>query len=465
MAKCSLCGKHSLWKKTSDGLCVKCAETLFQKNLADMKVKLSAVQDSYYETNRAKEKAEQDLAELSSKHAELESSVTPEMWNAAELRKLIARLSAEHAQMQAALAADREKLESLHSEILVAGDTLEMESYSLYKPEYDFAHSDDYKAKLDQIRAEQKKMLKDGTAAKCDTAWEVRGSKAEGKKFANEIVKLFLRAFNNECEAAVRDVKFSNFDRCEKRIEKAYEEINKLGKVNTVSITHSYCLLKHKELRLAYEYALKKQEEKEEQAEIRRQQREQAKLEKEIAEARKAAEKERQHYEQALAAIDAQITTCDDAAHKAELMARRSEIRDGLEGVETKLEDIDYRQANQRAGYVYIISNIGAFGENVYKIGMTRRLNPMERVDELGDASVPFAFDVHAMIFSADAPSLEAALHRAFEDKRINKVNPRREYFHVTLDEIKAVVRENHDKSVEFIDVPSAEQYRQSIRM
>ena len=129
------------------------------------------------------------------------------------------------------------------------------------------------------------------------------------------------------------------------------------------------------------------------------------------------------------------------------------------------MKDIDYREANQRAGYVYIISNIGSYGENIFKIGMTRRLDPTERVSELGDASVPFNFDIHAMIFSDDAPALEAALHRAFEDRKLNMVNTRREFFNVTLDEIKEVVKKNFDKTVEFVDVPDADQYRISLKM
>ena len=129
------------------------------------------------------------------------------------------------------------------------------------------------------------------------------------------------------------------------------------------------------------------------------------------------------------------------------------------------IKDIDYRESNAKAGYVYIISNIGAFGENIYKIGMTRRLDPQERIDELSDASVPFNFDIHAMIFSDNAPALEAALHKAFENKKLNMVNQRREFFNVTLDEIKAVVMKNFDKSVEFIEVPEAEQYRTSLKM
>ena len=127
------------------------------------------------------------------------------------------------------------------------------------------------------------------------------------------------------------------------------------------------------------------------------------------------------------------------------------------------MEDIDYREANKKAGYVYIISNIGSFGKDVYKIGMTRRLEPMDRVDELGDASVPFKFDVHAMIFSDDAPKLEAALHHAFDNKKVNMINNRKEFFNVKLEEIEQVVKENHDKLVEFIKTPDAEQYRESM--
>ena len=147
------------------------------------------------------------------------------------------------------------------------------------------------------------------------------------------------------------------------------------------------------------------------------------------------------------------------------MLIKKSELENQLKDIDRAIKDIDYREANQRAGYVYIISNIGAFGENVYKIGMTRRLDPQDRVDELGDASVPFNFDVHAMIFSDDAPALETALHKAFEDRKLNMVNTRREFFNVTLDEIKEVVKENFDKTVEFVDVPDAEQFRVSQKM
>ena len=147
------------------------------------------------------------------------------------------------------------------------------------------------------------------------------------------------------------------------------------------------------------------------------------------------------------------------------MIDKKGEIEAHLGTIDDNIKNIDYREANKRAGYVYIISNIGSFGENVYKIGMTRRLEPMDRISELGDASVPFNFDVHAMIFSDDAPALESALHHAFERNKVNMINTRREFFKVSLDEIKAVVREHFDKTVEFINIPEAEQYRESLML
>lgn len=211
-------------------------------------------------------------------------------------------------------------------------------------------------------------------------------------------------------------------------------------------------------------FQIQKQREKEQKAELRAQQREEARLQKELKEQRKNIDKERKHYEQALSNINHQISTASDD-NIEDLNQKKEEIIQSLSEIDTKIKDIDYREANQKAGYVYVISNIGSFGEGIYKIGMTRRLNPQDRVDELGDASVPFKFDVHAMIFSEDAPALEAALHRAFEDRKLNLVNQRREFFRVSLDEIKDVVKNNFDKTVEFVDVPDADQYRISLKL
>ena len=201
---------------------------------------------------------------------------------------------------------------------------------------------------------------------------------------------------------------------------------------------------------------------KEAQKAARAEMREAARLQKEIEAQRKKIEKEQTHYQTAYDRLMKQLEhSPDDEA----LLSKKAELENQLKDIDKAIKDIDYREANQRAGYVYVISNIGAFGPDVYKIGMTRRLDPQDRVDELGDASVPFNFDVHAMIFSDDAPALETALHKAFEDRKLNMVNTRREFFHVTLNEIKDVVKKNFDKTVEFIDVPDAEQYRISLKM
>ena len=219
----------------------------------------------------------------------------------------------------------------------------------------------------------------------------------------------------------------------EKKIRQSAESIEKLGKTMGLMITSKYINSKIDELYLAFEYQLKKQE-----------------------------EKEQTHYQTAYEKILKQL---EQNPSDTDLLSKKTELENQLSDIEKAINDIDYREANQKAGYVYVISNIGAFGPDVYKIGMTRRLDPQERVDELGDASVPFNFDVHAMIFSDDAPALEAALHKAFEDRKLNMVNTRREFFNVTLDEIKEVVKRNFDKTVEFIDIPDAEQYRISQKL
>ena len=357
-----------------------------------------------------------------------------------------------------------QEIEEKSKEIICLDETVTLQSFCLYEPKYDFTHSDEYKARLDVIRQAQKDMIKDGTAVLGNNAWTVNGNLQQGRKMIKDMQKLILRAFNGECEEVIDRVKFNTYESANRRIASSFKAISNLGKVMDLSISIPYYTLKQDELRLALEYRMKKQEEKEHQKELRAQMREEAKLQKEIERERKKIEKERTHYTNAMNTLDAQIESATGTL-KEELLAKKKEIEEQLVDIDKAMQDIDYREANQRAGYVYIISNIGSFGENVYKIGMTRRLDPTERVSELGDASVPFNFDIHAMIFSDDAPALEAALHRAFEDRKLNMVNTRREFFNVTLDEIKEVVKNNFDKTVEFIELPDAEQYRMSLKM
>ncbi len=408
--------------------------------------------------------------------------MTPEMKDAARLQELIKELEARKtdceiqintlndtfqrttSQQQEEIARLDSELAARRQQIITFDDTLLVQEFGLYSPRYNFINSDEYKARLIQIRNQQKECIKNDTALSGNTNWTVNNSAAQGRKMVKDMQKLLLRAFNSECDETISKIKYNNIDASIKKINSSATAISKLGTIMGISITTKYLNLKTQEAYLALEYQLKKQQEKEDAKEARAQMREAAKLQKEIEEQRKKIEKEQSHYQKALLNVLKQLETASEE-EKINLLSKREELERELGDIELSLKDIDYREANQRAGYVYIISNIGSFGRDVYKIGMTRRLDPQERIDELGDASVPFNFDVHAMIFSDDAPALETALHHAFEAKKLNMVNHRREFFHVTLDEIKEVVRKNYDKTVEFIDVPDAEQYRISEKM
>lgn len=421
--------------------------------------------------------------ELTARVAELEAMITPEMQDLARInalisdandelsriqeenKKKVAEAEAELSRIRDSILKARADLESAKGELIETNEEVLIQSFGLYKPRFAFSTSTDYKDRLATIRQEQREMIKSGNAAAGNTQWTVNGNASKGRKMVKDMQKLLIRAFNSECDDCIEHVKFNNIEAAEKRICASRDAISKLGDIMNIRITERYYDLKIRELYLAFEYQQKKQEEKEQLRQLRAEERERAKLEKEIEEARKKIQKEQKHYSNALKKIEEQLASATEESDIAALNAKKTELEEQLAELSKATEQIDYRAANQKAGYVYIISNIGAFGEGVYKIGMTRRLEPMDRIDELGDASVPFDFDIHALIFSEDAPALEAALHRAFEDRKLNMVNTRREFFRVSLDEIKQVVCENYDKTVEFTDIPAAEQYRESVLM
>lgn len=354
------------------------------------------------------------------------------------------------------------QLQKARDQIIETDEAAMLQSFGFFVPHYLYRTSDEYKAAITAVRDKQKDMVKAKQAVSGTKNWTVNGNASQGRKMVSDMQKLLLRAFNAECDDAIDHVKFNNFASCEKKIQASSEAIGKLGQMMEVRISHQYVNLKIQELQLMYEYQLKKQEEKDAQRAAREKMREEAKLAKEIEEARKRLEKEQTHYRNALEQINSRLNKGDLEDPDA-FLAKKKELEEQLARIDQEFREVDYREANQRAGYVYIISNIGAFGPDVYKIGMTRRLDQMDRIDELGDASVPFDFDVHAMIFTEDAPGLEAALHNAFADRKLNFINTRREFFRVSLDEIKQVIKQNFDKAVEFVDVPPAEQYRETL--
>lgn len=346
--------------------------------------------------------------------------------------------------------------DKLVKEAAIYDEEIELAELGFYKPHYDYDTSERYKEEIALAKSKQKKMISDKTAIICNTEWEVSGSKAKGRTMTNRGIRLTARAFNNECESATSNVAWNNAERMEQRIEKAFASINKLNESSTIVISTKYLQLKINELRLAHEYKEKKKLEKEEQAEIRRQMREEAKLEQEVEKAQKDEEK----YQKLLdkAKIEAENST---GAKLEKLQDKINALGKELEEAHIKNERAKSMAQQTKTGHIYVISNIGSFGEYVYKIGMTRRLDPLDRVKELGDASVPFIFDVHALIYSEDAPSMEKSLHKTFDLKRVNLVNNRKEFFNLSLDDIEKEVKKI-SKEATFILTAEAREYKES---
>ena len=403
------------------------------------------------------------LQELAKKYGAMEMVDIQRLIN--EERQILRGVQTEilNARQEATAVANRVKV--LQDQVLVIEETLLLESFALYLPKFKLNSSQAYKERLDQTRQKQKALIKSGEAATGNMNWEVNGKKSEGKKLVNDMIKLVIRSFNNECDYCVDNVKFDNVELGEKRIRQSFDACNKLGRVMTVSLSYQYMELKLDELHLAHEFQIKKQEEKEEAKRVREELREQQKLEQEIRAAREKIAKERKHFATALRDLQARLEKASSEEDRQALSTKIAEIEASKAVLDSEEKVIDYRERNAKAGYVYVISNVGAFGDGIYKIGMTRRLEPMDRIDELGDASVPFWFDVHAMVFSENAPALEAKLHERFATGRLNKVNGRKEFFRADIQEIEAVIRQNYDAVVEVVHEAPAEQYRESLRM
>ncbi|WP_418993820.1 DUF4041 domain-containing protein [Barnesiella intestinihominis] len=351
--------------------------------------------------------------------------------------------------------------QSLQKEADIYKETIELAEYGVYEPHFEFDMSEQYKNEIFGIREQQKREIRNGSAVLGgdNIAWN--GSLSQGAAMVKKEKKLMLRAFNGECDSFIADVDWNNILKMEERIQKSFEAINKIYERQGISISRAYHNLKLKELRLTYEYKRKRYEEKEEQRSIREQMREEEKARREIEAALIKAQKEEETYQKVLEKARKEVNAAQ-GAQQAKLQSKIAELEARIAEAERNKERAMSMAQQTRRGHVYIISNIGSFGENVYKIGMTRRLDPMDRVRELGDASVPFPFDVHAIIFCEDAPTLEAKLHRAFEQKRVNLINPRKEFFNVSLEEIENLVHEN-DATIEFTKLAEARDYRESL--
>ncbi len=376
----------------------------------------------------------------------------------------IAALQQSVAELEAAVNARQARLTEVQSELASVEEAVDLQSFGFYEPTYNLASSQQYKSRLDKCRSNQKAMVKGGDACRHAKEWSVEGSAEKGRQMMREKEKMMLLAFNGEADAIIAKVKYSNVEAFEKRLRKLFDTINKLGKTNEAEISTHYLALKIEELHLVHELAVKIQEEKEEQRRIKEEMKEEAKAEAELQKAMEKAAKDEDSATDALAKAKSELAaaTAANSEQANKLAALVSDLESRLdEALDRKAKAIARAQLT-KSGHVYVLSNIGSFGDDMFKIGMTRRLEPDIRVKELGDASVPFPFDVHAMIYTEDAPALEASLHKRFDDRRVNGVNMRKEYFHITIEEIVEAVAELHGR-ITIVTVPEAEEYRQTV--
>lgn len=424
----------------------------FREQTQELRSQLAELQGRY-----------EKLQSLAKKYGAMDMMEVQRLMEQESARLQAVRLNIDKAERDLALVVAQ--VEERRKQVLVLDETLLLESFALYEPKFKLSNSAEYKSRLAQVREQEKELIKTGRAATGNMDWTVNGKQSEGRKLVSDMIKLVIRSFNNEADYCIDNVKFDNIELGEKRILQSFEACNRLGRVMTVSLSNEYLNLKLDELRLAHEFQVKKQEEKEEAKRLREELREQQKLEQEIRAARDKIAKERKHFTTALRDLSLRLERAAAEEDREALLLKISEVEAARAALDNEEKVIDYREQNAKAGYVYVISNVGAFGEGVYKIGMTRRLDPMERIDELGDASVPFWFDLHAMVFSDNAPALEAKLHERFASGRLNKVNGRKEFFRADITEIEEVIRANYDAVVEVIHDAPAEQYRESLRM
>jgi len=319
----------------------------------------------------------------------------------------------------------------------------------------DLATSQELKNILSKYKLEEAELVKDNTA--------VDVLIYDDKKFITTQIRQILRSFNAECDLAISNVTLKNIDTMRNKILKSYEALNKIYKSDGVQITKTFLENKLQQLITAHSYQEKLEDEREQKKLIQEQLNEEEQVRREIEREKAKIEKDETQFKNEISKLMKYLQKTDNEVEKTLYIDKIKECEEKLSELETVKSDVLNREKNTRAGFVYIISNIGSFGENIFKIGMTRRLEPMDRIKELSSASVPFEFDVHALIFSDDAPSLESILHNTFREYEVNKVNHRKEFFSIPLEKIEKVVTEHHNATVQWTYDAAAEEYRESL--
>ena len=321
----------------------------------------------------------------------------------------------------------------------------------------ELATSQELKNILSRYKLEEAELVKNNTAI--DVLIN------DDKKFITTQIRQILRSFNAECDLAISNVTLKNIDTMRNKILRSYETLNKIYKSDGVQITKEFLENKLQQLITAHSYQEKLEDERVQKKLIQEQLKEEEKVRREIEREKAKIEKDETQFKNEISKLMKYLQKTDNEVEKTLYIDKIKECEEKLSELETVKSDVLNREKNTRAGFVYIISNIGSFGENIFKIGMTRRLEPMDRIKELSSASVPFEFDVHALIFSDDAPSLESILHNTFREYEVNKVNHRKEFFAIPLGKIEKVVTEHHNATVQWTYDAAAEEYRESIAL
>lgn len=366
---------------------------------------------------------------LEAKNAKIEETYEPASLEEKRLKELSSEYQKLQSDYQEKLACLRTCEKRLSQYYLGVGTTDSI-SYSNLAKDNDI---ENIEAQLQNIKVSLKRLVSEKKACICSMGNDVtvNGKKSEAKKLFNREVKLRLRCLDNEFKAATALIDWNNVNRLIQRTKNTFNEINASGAIVKTYLKEQYLNLKIEELRLNYELNQAKEELKETEREEARLIREAEREEKRIKAAAEKAEKERKIMEKLVERELAKLESSSEEQkalyelHKQQLKELKEKERRAVSLAQTT-----------RAGYVYVISNKASFGKGVVKIGMTRRVDPNERVKELGDASVPELFDVHAFAFTDDAPTFEKYLHSKFADMRVNFVNSRKEFFYVDVDTV-----------------------------
>lgn len=355
-------------------------------------------------------------------------------------------------ELEAENAALRQRLASAHGDDLVdLDDARVLQSVGIYRFHHPLETAAAYQERLDTLETRIADLVRAERAIEKSELFTFNNSLAQGRRMTSDLSKLMLRAYNAEADNALRTLKAGNVVTAKRRLDASRTAIARLGALMEMHISDAFHALREEEIELTADWLMKKQLEREDAREVRLRIKEENRVQKELDEERSRLDKERSHLANALKSLQEQGQTDEDLVHR-------------LAAVDEAIADNDFRAANIRAGYVYVISNEGAFGPDVVKIGLTRRLTPTDRIAELSGASVPFRFDTHTLFFSEDAVTLENELHKHFADRALNQANSRKEFFFAKPTEVRDVLLQKVGNILEFSDLAEATEYRQSLK-